>query len=189
MGNKLEDQKILDATINSVLMGTGDVQQQSIEKVLDEVISKVVEDVEDKERGASQVSRTVPEHRSHGKTKDLLTSSHGGQVLFNFCNLVKYLIHFKIVRYIIIRISHVFRFHEICNGAHKLNCLGIFISHGSLKHEIPKLFETNIKGEIRWQTNEGWSWRNMWYLPEWRPHHGRSAPCWSSVQAGQANSR
>ena len=161
MGNKLEDQKILDATINSVLMGTGDVQQQSIEKVLDEVISKVVEDVEDKERGASQVSRTVPEHRSHGKTKDLLTSSHGGQVLFNFCNLVKYLIHFKIVRYLIIKISHVFRIHEICNGAHKLNCLGIFISHGSFQHEIPKSYETNVKGEIWWSTDERWRWRDM----------------------------
>ena len=93
MGNKLEDQKILDATINSVLMGTGDVKQQSIEKILDEVISKVVEDVDEKQRGASQVLKTESEHRSQSKKKDVLTSSHVEQVLFNFCNSIKHLIH------------------------------------------------------------------------------------------------
>ena len=190
VGNKLEDQEILVGTINSVLMGTGDVKQQSIEKILDEVVSKVVEDMEKKQRGASQVLKTEPEHRSQGMKNEVLTSSHGGQVLLNFCNLIKYLIHFKIVRYLIIKISHVFCIHEICNGAHKFNCLGIFISHGSFQHEIPKSYEINVvKGEIWWQTNEGWRWRDMWYIPKWRPHHGRSSPCWSSLQDGQADSR
>ena len=70
VGNKLENQKILDATNNNVLMGTSDVQQQSIERLLDEVISKVV--------------KTEPEHRSQSKKKEVLTSTHRGQVLFNF---------------------------------------------------------------------------------------------------------
>ena len=178
--------EILEETINSVLMGTSDVNQHRIEEVLDEIICKVVEE---KQRGASQLLKTDPEHRSQGKKNDVLTSSHEGQVLFNFCNLIKYLIHFKIVRYMIIKISNVFRIHEICNGAHMFNCVGAFISHGIFKHEIPKLYETNVKGEIWWQTNEGWRWRDMWYLPKWRPHHGRSSPCGSSLQDGQADSR
>ena len=147
VGNKLEDQKILVGTINSVLMGTGDVKQQSIERILDEVISKVV--------------KTEPEHRSQSKKKEVLTSTHGGQVLFNFCNKIKYLIYFKNVRYMIISISHIFYAHEIYNGAHKFNRLGIFISHGSFQHEIPKSYETNVKGEIWWSTDERWRWRDM----------------------------
>ena len=44
------------------------------------------------------------------KKKEVLTSSHLGQVVLNF---FKYLIHFKFVRYFIIRISHIFHIHEI----------------------------------------------------------------------------
>ena len=83
MTKKLEDQEILDETINGVLMGTSDVNQQRIEEILDEVICKVVED---KQRGASQVLKTETEHRSQGNK--VLTSSHRGQVLL--CNLIRY---------------------------------------------------------------------------------------------------
>ena len=41
------------------------------------------------------------------KKKEVLTSSRLGQVVLNF---FKYLIHFKFVRYFIIRISHIFTF-------------------------------------------------------------------------------
>ena len=80
---KLEDQQILDGTINTVLMGTGDANQQSIEEILDEVISKVVEDAENEQRGASQLLRIEGEHCSQVKKKEVLTSSHQGQVLFH----------------------------------------------------------------------------------------------------------
>ena len=111
MVTKLEDQQILDATINSVLMGTGDANQQIIEEILDEVISKVVEGAENEQRGASRLLRTEGEHWSQVKKKEVLTSSHLGQVVLNFCSLtIKYLINFKFVRYFIIRISHIFTF-------------------------------------------------------------------------------
>ena len=91
MATKLEDQQILNATINSVLMRTGDVnQQQSIEEILDEVISKVVEDAVDEQRGESQSLRTEAEHWSQVKKKEVLRSSHPGQVLFHPCNVIKY---------------------------------------------------------------------------------------------------
>ena len=82
MATKLEDQQTLDGTINSVLMGTSDINQQSVEEILDEVISKVVEDAENEQRGASQVLRTEAEPWSQVKKKEVLTSSHRGQVLF-----------------------------------------------------------------------------------------------------------
>ena len=101
MAKKLEDQKILDATIDSVLMGTGDVKQQSIEEMLDEVLSKVIEDADEKQKGASQVLRTEAEHRSQVKKKEVLTSSHRDQVLFDFCNILEFYI------------SHTFQIYEI----------------------------------------------------------------------------
>ena len=70
MAKKLEDQKILDATINNVFR---------------------------------QVLKTEPEHRSQSKKK-VSTSSHGGEVLFNFCNLIEY------------QISHMFQTCEICEN-------------------------------------------------------------------------
>ena len=92
MAKKVEDQDILKDTTKSVLMGTGHVNQQSMEKILEEVINKVVEDAEEKQK-ASQVLKTEAEHR--GK-KEVSTSSHGGQVGFSFCNLVvKYQISHK----------------------------------------------------------------------------------------------
>ena len=109
MAKRLEDQDILDETINSV-------NQQSIEEILDEVICKVVED---KQRGASQVSKIEAEHRSQGKKKEFLTSS---QVLL--CNPLKYQIShtFQIYEmHVKIGISHVFHIHEIWNRAHVLN--------------------------------------------------------------------
>ena len=96
MANKLDDQQIMDETINSGLMGAGGVNQQGIEEVLDEVISKVVEDAE--QRGASQLLRTEAENR---KKKEVLTSSHGRQVLFHLFNLIEY------------QISHTFQICEI----------------------------------------------------------------------------
>ena len=41
---------------------------------------KMVEDVEDKQRGASQVLKTEAEHRSQGKKMEVLTLSHREQV-------------------------------------------------------------------------------------------------------------
>ena len=82
MATKLEDQQTLDETINSNLMGTGDVNQERIEEILDEVISKVVEDAENEQRGASQLLRTEAQPWSQVKKKEGLTSSHRGQVLF-----------------------------------------------------------------------------------------------------------
>ena len=101
MATKLEDQQILDATISSVLMGTGDTNQQIIEEILDEAISKVVEEAEDKQRGSSQLLRTEAEHWSQFKKKEVLTSSHRGQVLFHPCNVMEY------------QISHRFQIYEI----------------------------------------------------------------------------
>ena len=43
----------------------------------------ILEDAEDKQRGASKVLKTEGEHRSKGKNKEVLTSSHRGQVLFD----------------------------------------------------------------------------------------------------------
>ena len=106
---KLEDQQILDATINTVLMGTGDANQQSIEEILDEVISKVVEDAEEEQRGASQLLRTEAEHWSQVKKKEVLTSSYRGQVLFHPCNLIEY------------QISHTFKICEIYHISHISN--------------------------------------------------------------------
>ena len=88
MATKLEDKQILGTTINSVLVGTRDVNQQSIEEILDEVISKVVEDDVDRQRGDSQLLRTEAEHWSHVKKEEVLTSSHQGQVLFHPCNVI-----------------------------------------------------------------------------------------------------
>ena len=98
MATKLEDQQTLDRTIDSVLMGTSDVNQQSIEEILDEVICKVVDD---KRRGASQDLKTEAEHRSQVKKEEVLTYSHRGQVLFHPCNVIEY------------QISHTFRMCEI----------------------------------------------------------------------------
>ena len=78
MTKKLEDQEMLNETNNNVLMGTSDVNQQSIEEILDRVICKVVTD---KQRGASQVLKTEAEQRSQGNKKEVLTSFHRGQVL------------------------------------------------------------------------------------------------------------
>ena len=59
-----------------------------------------------------EIMNNVSMRRS--KKKEVLTSSHLGQVVLNFCSLtIKYLIHFKFVRYFIIRISHIFHIHEI----------------------------------------------------------------------------
>ena len=55
-----------------------------------------------------EIMNNVSMRRS--KKKEVLTSSHLGQVVSNF---FKYLIHFKFVRYFIIRISHIFHIHEI----------------------------------------------------------------------------
>ena len=93
MAQKLEDQEIMDKTINSVLMGTTDANQQRIAEIIDDVISKVAEDAKDKQSQA--------EHRTHCKEKEVLPSSHRAQVLFNFCNLVEY------------EISHTFQIYEI----------------------------------------------------------------------------
>ena len=86
MAGKLEDQEILDKTINSDV-GTSDVNQHRIEEILDEVICKVVDD---KRRGASQDLKTEAEHRSQVKKEEVLTYSHRGQVLFHPCNLIEY---------------------------------------------------------------------------------------------------
>ena len=102
MATKLEDQQTLDRTIDSVLMGTSDVNQQSIEEILDEVISKVVEGAENEQRGASRLLRTEGEHWSQVKKKEVLTSSHQGQVLFH-------------------QISHSFQIDEIYNIQHISN--------------------------------------------------------------------
>ena len=92
MATKLEDQQILGATINSVRVGTRDVNQRSIEEILDEAICSVVEDAEEEKRGASQLLRTEVEHWSQVKKKEVLTSSHHdrGQVLFHPCNVIEY---------------------------------------------------------------------------------------------------
>ena len=97
---KLEDKEILNETINSVLMGTSDVNHQSIEEILDEVIGKVVENAEEKQRGPCQMLKTETERRSKGRKK-VLTSTHGGEVIFNFCNFIEY------------QISHTFQTCEI----------------------------------------------------------------------------
>ena len=99
MAKTLEDKEILNQTINNVRMGTSDVNHQSVQEILEEVICKVVED---KQRGASQVLKTETEHRSQGNK--VLTSSHRGQVLF--CNLIRY------------QISHSC---QICEIFHHLN--------------------------------------------------------------------
>ena len=101
MATKLEDQQTLDGTINSVLMGTSDVNLQSVEEILDEVIIKVVEDAENEQRGASQLLRTEAEPWSQVKKKEVLTSSHRGQVLFHPCYVIEY------------EISHTFQICEI----------------------------------------------------------------------------
>ena len=80
MANKLEDQQILDKTINRVFMETGEINQQSIGEIMDEIISKVVEDAEDKQRGAGQVLRTKAEHSIQDKKTEALTLSHREQV-------------------------------------------------------------------------------------------------------------
>ena len=102
MATKLEDKQILGTNINSVLVGTRDVNQQSIEEILDEVISKVVEDAEEEEqRGASQLLRTEVEHWIHFKEREVLISSHRGQVLFHPYNVIEF------------QISHTFQMCEI----------------------------------------------------------------------------
>ena len=105
MATKFEDQ-ILDATVNGVLMGTCDANQQIIEEILNEAISKVAEDAEDEQRGSSQLLRTEAEHWSHGKKKEVLTSSHRGQVLFHPYNVIEY------------QISHTSQICEIKNISH-----------------------------------------------------------------------
>ena len=80
MANKLEDQQILDKNINRVFMETGEINQQSIGVIMDEIISKVVEDAEDKQRGGGQVLRTDADHRIQDKKTEALTMSHREQV-------------------------------------------------------------------------------------------------------------
>ena len=121
MAKKLEDKEILDTTINSVLMGASDVNQQRIEEILDEVTCKVVEE---KQKGASQVLKIEAEDNSQGKKKKVLTSFHRGQVLL--CNLIKYQIShtFQIYEILIeIGISHIIHIHEIGKRAHAINNL------------------------------------------------------------------
>ena len=87
MATKLEDQEKLKETTNSVLMGTEEI-----------------------------LGRTEADHRSQGKKDEVLTSSHEGQVLFNFCNLIEYQISHEFQIYEIhvkIGISHAFHIHEI----------------------------------------------------------------------------
>ena len=73
-------------------------------------LRKMATKAEDKQRRASQVLR------SQGKQDEVLTSSHEGPVLFNFCNLIEYKISHEFQIYeihVILEISHAFYIHEI----------------------------------------------------------------------------
>ena len=61
------------------------------------------QDAENEQRRASQVLKTKSEHIGKSKKKEVLTSSHGGQVL-NFCYLIEY------------KISHTFQSCGIYNN-------------------------------------------------------------------------
>ena len=62
---------------------------KDMQKMLDEVLSKVVEEAE--VQGSCQATRTEAEH--DGNVKEDMSSSARAQVLFHVCNIIKYLMN------------------------------------------------------------------------------------------------
>ena len=66
---------------------------EDLQEILAEVISKVVEE-------GYHVTRTEAEHESN--VEEVLSASVRAQVPFHPCNIMKYLIYFQFVRYMMV---------------------------------------------------------------------------------------
>ena len=79
-------------------------------------MAKNLEDQQMLKETANSVLTGTGEVRSQSKKDEVLTSSHEGPVLFNFCNLIEYKISHEFQIYeihVILEISHAFYIHEI----------------------------------------------------------------------------